>query len=282
MELSTTAPLAGVRESGPGGEGLRLSAPLPRPYLRRMTNDELSTDRARPDDGERAAVMRATQADAQLRAVLHEVRRRMEQDAAHDEAHLLRVARWTVRLGRDEGVDARLAVAAALLHDVVNVPKTHPNRSRASELSADAARDVLGALGFAAAEVEEVAEAIRDHSFSRGAVPRTPLGRALQDADRLEALGALGVFRCVATGVRFGGEFFHAGDPWAEHRPLDDGRYSVDHFFTKLLRLPPTLLTAAGRAEAERRARAMVALLRQLADELGEPLTGEHVAALLA
>jgi uncharacterized protein len=229
--------------------------------------------------GEASAVLEIIAGDGQLRAVLGEVRRRMEQDAAHDEAHLLRVARWTVRLGETEGVDPRLAVAAALLHDVVNVPKTHPNRSRASELSADAARDVLGALGFPAAEVEVVAEAIRDHSFSRGAVPATPLGRALQDADRLEALGALGVFRCIATGVRFGADFFHAADPWACGRPLDDGHYSVDHFFTKLLRLPPTLLTAAGRAEAERRAASMVALLRQLADELGEPLPEGLLAA---
>ena len=246
-----------------------------------MTNDEHSEDAARLDDGGRAGVMDAIEADPQLRAILREVRQGMEQDAAHDEAHLLRVARWTVRLGRDEGVDERLAIAAALLHDVVNVPKTHPNRSRASELSADVARDVLSSLGFDAADVEDVAEAIRDHSFSRGAVPQTALGRALQDADRLEALGALGTFRCIATGVRFGADFFHADDPWAAHRPLEDGRYSVDHFFTKLLRLPPTLLTAAGRAEAERRARAMVALLRQLSDELGEPLSDEHVAMLL-
>ncbi|MDB4951926.1 MAG: metal-dependent phosphohydrolase sub protein [Gemmatimonadetes bacterium] len=210
--------------------------------------------------------------DAALRAVLAEVRARMEQDAAHDEAHLFRVARWTVRLAASEGVDPRLAVAAALLHDVVNVPKTSPDRPRASELSADVARALLPTLGFSAADADEVAGAVRDHSFSRGAVPRTPLGRALQDADRLEALGALGVFRCIATGVRFGGAFFHEADPWAMDRALDDGRYSVDHFFTKLLRLPPTLLTEAGRAEAARRADAMVALLRQLGDELGIPL----------
>jgi uncharacterized protein len=227
-----------------------------------------------------AALVAFVDGDDALRAIRDEVRRRMEQDAAHDEAHLLRVARWTVRLGREEGVDARLAVAAALLHDMVNVPKTSPDRHRASELSADVARGLLPRLGFSAADAQDVGDAVRDHSFSRGAVPRTALGRALQDADRLEALGALGVFRCVATGVRFGGAFFDADDPWAMSRPLDDGRFSVDHFFTKLLRLPPTLLTAAGRAEAQRRAAAMVALLRQLGDELGVPLPEERLRSL--
>jgi uncharacterized protein len=212
-----------------------------------------------------------------LGSILAHVRERMEQDAAHDVAHLFRVARWAVRLGRGEGVDARLAVAAALLHDVVNVPKTSLDRSRASELSAAEARRLLPMLGFSAADAEAVADAVRDHSFSRGAVPQTALGRALQDADRLEALGALGVFRCIATGVRFGGAFFDADDPWAMDRALDDGRFSVDHFFTKLLRLPPTLLTEAGRAEAARRADAMVALLRHLGDELGTPLPESRI-----
>lgn len=228
-----------------------------------------------------AALLPFIHADAALTQVLAYVRERMDQDAAHDVAHLFRVARWAVRLGRDEGVDERLAIAAALLHDVVNVPKTSPDRHRASELSAAVARELLPTLGFSPAQAEEVAEAVRDHSFSRGAVPRTPLGRALQDADRLEALGALGVFRCIATGVRFGGDFFHPDDPWAADRPLDDGRYSVDHFFTKLLRLPPTLLTEAGRAEAARRAESMVALLRQLGDELGAPLPAHRLAELL-
>jgi uncharacterized protein len=209
--------------------------------------------------------------DATLRALLDEVRRRMEADPAHDVPHLLRVARWTLRLGRDE-VDPRAAVAAALLHDVVNLPKDHPERSRASERSAAVAREVLPPLGFAPEAVEEIAGAIRDHSYSRGAVPASPLGRALQDADRLEALGALGVFRCIATGAGFGAGFFHPDDPWAEERPIDDRRWSVDHFFTKLLRLPPTFHTEEGRREAERRARAMVALLRQLGDEIGAPL----------
>ncbi|HTE45265.1 MAG TPA: HD domain-containing protein [Gemmatimonadaceae bacterium] len=211
-------------------------------------------------------------ADSELRLLLGEVRSRFDSDSAHDIGHLKRVAAWTVRLAGD-GVRSRLCIAAALLHDVVNIPKTHADRSRASERSADVARDLLPRLGFAPPDVTLIADAIRDHSFSRGAVPESALGRALQDADRLEALGVIGTFRCIATGVRFDAEFFHATDPWASDRPLDDARYSVDHYFTKLLKLPATFHTLGGRTEAERRAGVMRALLESLALEIDQPLT---------
>ena len=233
-----------------------------------------------PSPGWQAALRARITADPALHAILQEVERRMEADAAHDVGHLLRVAHWTLRLGGDDGaVDARLAVAAALLHDVVNLPKSHPDRARASERSAEVARALLPTLGFSDADAALVADAVRDHSFTRGAVPSSPLGRALQDADRLEALGVIGTFRCIATGVRFGAEFSYPDDPWARDRPLDDRRYSVDHFFTKLLRLPPTFHTAAGRAEAERRAAVMRRLLAEYGEEIGEPWPGEGPGA---
>ncbi len=103
-------------------------------------------------------------------------------------------------------------------------------------------------------------------------MPRTALGRALQDADRLEALGAIGLLRCDrdrrAHGRRRGSTTTIRG---RQRRPLDDARYSVDHFFTKLLGLPATMRTAAGRAEAERRAALLRAFVSALGEELGEP-----------
>jgi uncharacterized protein len=213
-------------------------------------------------------VRRAIQKDDALRSVFADVSTSSAGDAAHDVGHALRVAEWTVRLAGEE-VDPRLSIAAALLHDIVNVPKNHPDRARASEQSADVARAKLCELGFAPAAVQLVADAIRDHSFTRGATPSSALGKALQDADRLEALGVIGAFRCIATGTTFGAEFFDADDPWAERRELDDKRYSVDHFFVKLFKLPSTFQTDRGRAEAERRAGVMRAMLDQLGEELG-------------
>ena len=194
-------------------------------------------------------------------------------DASHDLGHLLRVALWTVRLGGEQ-VDRREAIGAALLHDYVNVPKNSPDRERASELCAEAARPLLERADFAGAAVDRIANAIRDHSFSRGAIPTEELGRALQDADRLEALGAIGIARTFATGQRMGSKFFHELDPFSERRPLDDRSFAVDHFYAKLLGLPDTMLTEPGRAEGRRRVVLLEQFLRALGDELGVPCPG--------
>lgn len=208
-------------------------------------------------------------ADPDLSRLLAFARGEMDDDPGHDLAHCLRVALWTVALG-EASVDWREAVAAALLHDIVNVPKNHPDRAIASERCAERARVVLPEFDFGPSAIDRIADAIRDHSFSRGAIPEGPLGRALQDADRLEALGVIGLFRCISTGVRMGARYFHDEDPFARARDLDDRAYSIDHFATKLLKLPDTMLTPRGRQEAERRAEVLRRALHDLAHELGE------------
>ncbi|PNY80808.1 HD domain-containing protein [Deinococcus koreensis] len=190
----------------------------------------------------------------------------MNKDAAHDDAHLIRVARWTRRCAPE--LSPALAVAAAFTHDVVNLPKSHPERARASELSAQAVRGQLPGLGFSVPDTEQIALAVRDHSYSRGATPGTRLGEALQDADRLDALGALGVLRVAGVGGSLGRALLHPDDPWAQAREPDDQRYTIDHFFTKLLRLDGTFRTLAGQAEARRRTLTMRAFLAELASEL--------------
>lgn len=207
--------------------------------------------------------------DAGLLRVHAWLQQRCQADPAHDVAHAERVALWTLRLAPE--VTWREAVVAGLLHDVVNVPKDSPDRARASEYSAAEARRLLPGAGFNAAAVERICNAIRTHSYSRGETPGDPLGAALQDADRLEALGALGLCRTLSTGAKLGAEYFDAQDPWATGRQLDDLSYTVDHFFTKLLPLADTLLTVRGRAEARTRAAFLAAFLVQLGHELGVP-----------
>lgn len=191
-------------------------------------------------------------------------------DSAHDLHHCHRVAHWTLRL--DPSLDEREAIAGALLHDLVNLPKNSPKRSQASSLSAAIAAEVLPKHGFDEDAVGRICDAVLNHSFSRGQIPETALGKALQDADRLEALGAIGIFRTASTGARMGARYFDAIDPWAKSRDLDDHAFSVDHFFTKLLKLAETLNTAAGREEAKRRSALMRRFLEHLGEELGEAM----------
>lgn len=194
-------------------------------------------------------------------------------DNSHDINHARRVMRSALEIAAGEGGgNQRVIIAAAYLHDWINLPKNHPERARASALSAEAARPILKSLGFDEAEREAACHAIVAHSFSAGITPETLEAKALQDADRLEALGAIGLARTFAISGQLGSSLFDGEDPFAVNRPLDDKRYSVDHFEVKLLRLPETMQTSMGRQLADRRADVLRRFLADLAEELGAAL----------
>ena len=191
-------------------------------------------------------------------------------DIAHDPGHLERVWQNACQLAPDEGVAVGSPLAAAAwLHDLVALPKDHPDRRAASRRSAVEAGPILRARGLPERDIAEVRHAIEAHSFSAGIAPRTPLARVIRDADRLDALGAVGLARCLAVSATLGRPLHHPTDPFARARPLDDERWAVDHFATKLLGLPETMATASGTALARRRARPLRAFLADLAEEIG-------------
>lgn len=187
-------------------------------------------------------------------------------DGSHDAAHLLRVWRNVLRLQAEEGGELRLLCAAVLLHDGVAVEKNAPHRASASRLSADKARDLLTRLGWALPDIDAVAHAILTHSFSAGLRPETIEARILQDADRLDAIGMIGAARCFYIAGRLGSCLYDPLDPLAEHRPLDDKAFALDHFEAKLFRLAANFQTASGRrmaGEREQRLRSVVDMLMQ-------------------
>jgi uncharacterized protein len=172
-------------------------------------------------------------------------------DGAHDLGHLDRVWANAQEIAREVGAgDLDVLLPAAYFHDAVNLPKNHPDRVRASVASADWAVTWLAAHGFAAAKLDGVAHAIAAHSFSAGITPLTVEAEILQDADRLEALGAIGIARMFHVGGAMGGLLFDAGDPLALDRPLDDKRFSLDHLEVKLFPIAQTMRTAVGREMA--------------------------------
>jgi uncharacterized protein len=202
------------------------------------------------------------------RALVAHLRRQAAPDAAHDLAHILRVLKTARRIAEEEGAhDPIVLTAAALLHDLVALPKNHPDRAQSSRLAAAAATELLQGLGFPEARLGAVAHAIEAHSFTAHIEPRTPEARALQDADRLDALGAIGLARCFAVSGALGRSLVDTEDPLAEHRPLDDGRWALDHVQVKLLRLPGLMRTAAGRRIGAERAAFVEAFMRRMATE---------------
>jgi len=191
-----------------------------------------------------------------------------QRDGAHGMGHVLRVARLSMGLAREEKASEHICRTAALLHDLVYLPKNHPDSPRTAELSALEARVWCLDYPDLAPLAEAVAGAVETHSFSGGKAPRSLEGAVLQDADRLDALGAIGIARVFATGGSMGAAMWEEEDPWGEARELDDKRYSLDHFEKKLLRLAGGMNTEAGRREAQRRHERMLSYLEGLREEL--------------
>lgn len=189
-------------------------------------------------------------------------------DAAHDVEHVRRVVWNARRLAAAEDAPLEVVLPAAWLHDCVTVPKDSPDRKRASRLAAAEAQRLLTAWGYPAHAVPDVAHAVEAHSFTAGIAPRTAAARVVQDADRLDAIGAVGIARCLMLGAQMGRPLYDPADPFCERRPADDAVSAVDHFYTKLLRLAGTMQTASGRAEAAVRTAALQAYLDQLRSEL--------------
>jgi uncharacterized protein len=175
-------------------------------------------------------------------------------DGAHDANHLERVWRNAqALLERHPEADRLVVLAACYLHDLVNLPKDDPERALASTRSAQLARHQLSWMGFPAAKLDAVAHAIEAHSFS-AAIPADSIeAKIVQDADRLDALGAVGLARMFYIAGRMGSSLAHPDDPLGLSRALDDKAYSLDHIAVKLATLPAKMQTGGGRALAEER-----------------------------
>jgi uncharacterized protein len=189
-------------------------------------------------------------------------------DGAHDANHLDRVWRNAKSLLADyPDADALVVLAACYLHDLVNLPKNDPARATASRRSAVLARERLPALGFPADKLDALAHAIEAHSFSAAITPHTLEAQIVQDADRLDGLGAVGLARMFYIAGRMGSSLAHGSDPLALARPLDDQAYSLDHIPVKLARLPGMMQTAAGRRLGEQRLALLEEFRRTFANE---------------
>jgi uncharacterized protein len=187
---------------------------------------------------------------------------------AHDELHVRRVMESARRIAGAEAADVDVCVTAALLHELFNYPKDHPQSSQSGEVCAEHAAAMLREHGYDDAFIARVAYCIAVHAFSRGIVPETLEAKVLQDADRLDAIGAIGIARCFATSGEMKRPFYSVDDPFCRARVPDDKQHAVDHFYKKLLRIGDGLHTATARAIAAERIAFMRAYLDQLEREL--------------
>jgi uncharacterized protein len=194
-----------------------------------------------------------------------------EDDPVHGLSHVTRVYRLCERIGRLEGADLRILRAAALLHDVegdVDLREGH-------HLSAAKfARDILEREGWEERDIEAVSHCIRAHRYrDNSEQPATLEAQVLFDADKIDAIGAVGVARAVAYAVRAGMDVYAPPSPhYLETGELAPGEsQTVAHeYLFKLRHIKDRLYTGTGRQIAEIRHQRLEAFFQGWMEEIGE------------
>ncbi len=195
------------------------------------------------------------------------------EDAAHNFDHVLRVLRLAERIGHAEGADMGILRTAALLHDIARVAEDAGGPCHA-QAGAEQARQILAA--HKKEDVDAVAQAIRTHRFRGSSRPQTLEAQILYDADKLDAIGAIGVARAYAIAGR------HAQRLWAEvpqgfanrsileaRRDVTDEKHTPVHeYMFKLSRLKDSLFTRTARAIARDRHEYMAHFFERLNREV--------------
>ena len=128
-----------------------------------------------------------------------EVKEIMNNNPSHDYSHIMRVYKNAKKLAKIEKVNSKLVLTSVLLHDLVTYPKSDSRSKTSSIKSSNLAKKILKKYNFSEDEIKIITDAIRDHSFSRNKIPKTLEGKILQDADRLDAIGAIGIARVFAV-----------------------------------------------------------------------------------
>lgn len=214
--------------------------------------------------------------DDNLNASIKEVEPLYEMaDSAHDFSHAMRVCRNAMYIGKREGADMEILTLSALLHDAQCVWKCSENKE-ALEAASICISNFLDKRGTPEHKKEKVLYSIRVHRFSKGIIPTTLEAKILQDADRLDAMGAIGIARVFATGGALGRALYNPEDPFCLRREPNDGKWNLDHFFKKLLKLESGMHTETAKKLASKRAN----VLERYLSDLQEEIEGEAREAL--
>tara|TARA_R110000868_G_scaffold168175_9_gene402774 strand:- start:1788 stop:2534 length:747 start_codon:yes stop_codon:yes gene_type:complete len=190
-------------------------------------------------------------------------------DPGHKIDHVIRVTNNAIALAESENADLAIIVPAVILHDTIPVGKFSKSRAKASQLSAEHSIQLLTDWKYPAKYLPAIKHAILTHSFSAAMTPTTLEAKVVQDADRLDALGAIGIARTMAVGFKHGNPLYLPSEPFPVTREVNDESNVIDHFYVKLFSLPETMHTNSAKREAIIRITLMESYLKALARELG-------------
>ena len=178
--------------------------------------------------------------------------------SGHDVLHTLRVVKNARMLNKDGEGDEFIIILACLLHDADDrklFPKSAENNGNS--------RKILEKNGVSGEKADRIIDIISSVSFSAGKIPEGLEGKIVQDADRLDAIGAVGIARCFAFGGNHSRPMYEEGDFSA----TGSGDSSIAHFYKKLLKLEGLMNTGRGREEAQRRTAFLQEFLSRFIEE---------------
>lgn len=203
-----------------------------------------------------------------INSLKQEVHNLMINDSAHDFEHIMRVFKNAQKICKKENAREKLVLSAVLLHDIVSYPKSDKRSKLSSIKSAEKSKKILKKFNFTQEEIQIISDAIYNHSFSRNKIPATLEGKILQDADRLDAIGAIGIARVFAVSGSEKRPFYNVKDPFCKNRTPNDEIWTLDHFYRKLLKLESLMNTTSGKIEAKKRTKVLKDFLNELKKEI--------------
>lgn len=126
----------------------------------------------------------------------------------------------------------------------------------------------MQSIHYPAQYLQAITHAIEAHSFSADIPAETIEARVVQDADRMDALGAVGLARCFMVSVQMETPLYSDEDPFCQDRSPEDSEFTIDHFYIKLFKIADTLMTPSAKQEGQRRVNVMKQFLQDLSKEI--------------
>lgn len=190
-------------------------------------------------------------------------------DVAHDIDHARRVTKLSFQIAEKyNNIDHVVLLISAYFHDLISYAKNKKNGEESSINCAKKVRLLISNIEISDLQIDMIISSILAHSFSSRSIHDSIESRILYDADKLDALGAIGVARLFAVSGSIGTKLYNNSDPFSMDREPNDKEYALDHFIIKLFQIPKKLYTPEARILAKKRIRYMKSFLDHLATEV--------------
>ncbi len=162
-----------------------------------------------------------------------------EKGGSHAFDHIERVYNLALKIGENKKADLDVIKAAVLLHDISRLKEDNKEIEDHAEHGAEAAEKILREMNFPKNKIKNVVHAIRVHRHSKGLIAETKEAEILQDADRLDALGAITIARMFSTGGKIDRPLYDPKIPLNETQKTYYAKTTIHGFYNKILKITP-------------------------------------------